>query len=77
MFLRFLLQLTPENLYLIERRVCGWHITITNCYASWQAYENFIFEKEEFLNTISMFLRFLLASHSGELYLIESGVGGT
>ena len=38
--------------------LCG-DITIINCYVSWQGYENFAFAKEEFLNGITMFLRFL------------------
>ena len=33
----------------------------------WQAYEDFIFSKEEFVNGISIAFSLLVASHSGEI----------
>jgi len=38
-----------------------------------EAHENFIYAKEELLNEISMFLRFLLQSTSEKLYIIING----
>ncbi|MCJ7689116.1 MAG: hypothetical protein MUO60_07340, partial [Clostridiaceae bacterium] len=45
-------------------------ITIINCYASWQAYENFAFSKQEFLNEISIVFSLFIARHCEEAYYV-------